>query len=214
MVLLLIYVDDMLITCKSKERISQLKKNLSSEFDMTDLGRVRRILGMDIFKDKKMNRLKISQQSYLENLIAKFEMKDAKPAKVPIGTHFQISAKLCPEIEEERSYMEKVHYSNVVGSIMYSMVSTRSDISYVISFLNRYMGNPGNGHWIVMKWLIRYLIGTLKISLIYEKAGSKVWLDGYVDLDHDGDKDKKKKSVHSFILLYFEWLLHKLEVTT
>ena len=81
MVLLLIYVDDMLITYKIKERISQLKKNLSSEFDVTDLGPVKRILEMDIFWDRKMNRLKISQQSYLEKLIAKFEMKDAKPAK-------------------------------------------------------------------------------------------------------------------------------------
>ena len=49
MVLLLIYVDDMLITYKIKERISQLKKNLSSEFDVTDLGPVKRILEMDIF---------------------------------------------------------------------------------------------------------------------------------------------------------------------
>ncbi len=78
MILLLIYVDDRLITCKSNERISKLKKNLSSEFDMTDLSPARRILGMDIFRDKKMNRLKVSQQSYLEKLIAKFEMKDVK----------------------------------------------------------------------------------------------------------------------------------------
>ncbi|KAL5580433.1 hypothetical protein UlMin_012875 [Ulmus minor] len=118
-------------------------------------------------------------------------MKDAKPAKVPIATHFQISAKLCPETEEEMSYMEKVPYSNAVGSIMYSMVSTRPDISYVISLLSRYMGNLGKGHWIAMKWLIMYLIGTSKTGFIYEKAGNKVWLDGYVDSDHVGDKDKR-----------------------
>jgi len=45
---------------KSKEMISQLKKNLSSEFDMIDLGPARRIIGIDIFRDVKMNRLKIS----------------------------------------------------------------------------------------------------------------------------------------------------------
>ncbi|KAL5569051.1 hypothetical protein UlMin_025626 [Ulmus minor] len=119
-------------------------------------------------------------------------MKDAKPAKVPIGTHFRISKKLCPETEEEMSYMEKVPYSNAVGSIMYSMVSTRPNISYAISLLSRYMGNPGKGHWIAMKWLIRYLIGTSWTSLIYEKGGSKVWLDSYVDSNHAGDKDKRR----------------------
>ena len=60
MVLLLIYVDDMLITCKSKDKISKLKKNLISGFDMFDLGPARRILGMDIFKDRKVNKLKLS----------------------------------------------------------------------------------------------------------------------------------------------------------
>ena len=119
MVLLLIYVDDMLITCKSKDKISKLKKNSISGFDMFDLGPARRILGMDIFKDRKVNKLKLSQQGYLEKLIVKFEMKDAKQTKVPISTHFQISAKLWLETEEEMSYMEKVPYSSAVGSIMY-----------------------------------------------------------------------------------------------
>ena len=122
--LLLIYVDGMLITCKSNERISQLKKKLSLEFEMIDLGPTKRILGMDIFRDRKANKLKISQQGYLEKLIAKFEMKDAKLAKVPIAIHFQISTKICLEMEEEKSYMEKVPYSSIVESIMYSMVST------------------------------------------------------------------------------------------
>ena len=97
MVLLLIYEYDILITCKSKKRIIQLKKNLSYKFDMIDLGSARRIPGMDIFKDRKINRLKISQQSYLEKLIVKFGMKDVKPAKFPIGTYFQISERFAPK---------------------------------------------------------------------------------------------------------------------
>ena len=63
------------------------------------------------------------------------------------------------------------------------------------------MGNLGQGHWIVMKWQIRYLIETLKISLIYEKAGSKVWLDGYVDSDLAGDKDKRRSITSYFFTL-------------
>ena len=55
---------------------------------MTNLEPAKRILRMDIFRDRKENKLKISQQSYLEKVIAKFEIKDVKPAKVPIATHF------------------------------------------------------------------------------------------------------------------------------
>ena len=50
---LLLYVDDMLIACKLRDEIEELKKLLSSEFDMKDLGYARKILGMDIRRNKK-----------------------------------------------------------------------------------------------------------------------------------------------------------------
>ena len=72
---------------------------------------------MQVLRDYKIAiRWKIADiKGYLDKLISKFELKDAKPAKVPIATHFQILAKLCPKTEEEKRYMEKVPYSNVVG---------------------------------------------------------------------------------------------------
>ena len=84
---------------------------------------------------------------------------------------------------------------------MYSMVSTQPDISYAISLLSRFMGNLGKGHWTTMKWLIRYLIGTSRTDLIYEKVGSKVWLDGYVDSDHVMDKDKRRSITSYYFTL-------------
>ncbi|KAL0458952.1 UNVERIFIED_CONTAM: Retrovirus-related Pol polyprotein from transposon TNT 1-94 [Sesamum latifolium] len=52
--------------------------------------------------------------------------------------------------------MEKVPYSNAIGSIMFLMVCTRSDIAYAISCLSRYMTNAGPPHWEALKWLLRY----------------------------------------------------------
>jgi hypothetical protein len=45
-------VDDMLIAAKSKKEIATLKEQLSSEFEMKDLGATRKILGMEIGRDK------------------------------------------------------------------------------------------------------------------------------------------------------------------
>ena len=50
---LLLYVDDMLIAAKSREEITTLKKLLSSEFDMKDLGAAKKVLGMEITRDRK-----------------------------------------------------------------------------------------------------------------------------------------------------------------
>ena len=49
---LLLYVDDMLIASKSRKEITTIKKLLSSEFDMNDLGVAKKILGMEITRDK------------------------------------------------------------------------------------------------------------------------------------------------------------------
>ena len=54
---LLMYVDDMLITSKSRSAIDKLKKVLSSEFKMKDLGKVKKMLGMEIERDWKSGKL-------------------------------------------------------------------------------------------------------------------------------------------------------------
>ena len=42
--------------------------------------------------------------------------------------------------------MNTTSYSSVVGCLMYAMVLTRSNISYVVSVVSRYMANPGKEH--------------------------------------------------------------------
>ncbi|GJV75861.1 retrotransposon protein, putative, ty1-copia subclass [Tanacetum coccineum] len=49
---LLLYVDDMLIACKSKAEIGSTKSLLKKEFDMKELGEAKKILGMEIVRDR------------------------------------------------------------------------------------------------------------------------------------------------------------------
>ena len=49
--ILVLYVDDMLITRKSMVEINRLKAQLARTFDMKDLGETKLILGMEIHKD-------------------------------------------------------------------------------------------------------------------------------------------------------------------
>ena len=50
-VFLLLYVDDMLIACKSRKIVQELKAALSQKFEMKDLGTTKKILGIEIFRD-------------------------------------------------------------------------------------------------------------------------------------------------------------------
>jgi hypothetical protein len=72
----------------------------------------------------------------------RFGMNNAKPIQIHLASHFKLSSGLCPSNDEENDCMSCVPYSNVVGSLMYAMVSTRLDISHAIGVVSRYMENP------------------------------------------------------------------------
>ncbi|KAH9782310.1 hypothetical protein KPL71_008845 [Citrus sinensis] len=67
------------------------------------------------------------------------------------------------------------------------------DISHAVSVVSRYMASPGKEHWKGVKWILRYLKGTLNVGLVYGKnSGTEEGLWGYVDSDYAGDLERKR----------------------
>ena len=77
--------------------------------------------------------------------------------------------------------MSKVPYASAVGSLMYVMVCTKLDIAHAVGVVSRYMSHLGIEHWNVVKWIVRYLIGTSSVYilgaplLIYRFMLTKIW---------------------------------------
>ncbi|CAL9006694.1 unnamed protein product, partial [Prunus brigantina] len=92
-IILLLYVDDMLIVGQNSDKISKLKKELSKSFAMKDLGPAKRILGMSISCDRKNWKLRLSQESYIEKVLKRFNMDKAKLVSTPFPSHFKLSSK-------------------------------------------------------------------------------------------------------------------------
>lgn len=88
---LLLYIDDMLIACNNMLEIIKLKSELSNEFDMKDLGTAKKILGMEIHRDRKVDGLYMSQKKYIRKVLKHFGMQNAKPMSIPLASHFRLS---------------------------------------------------------------------------------------------------------------------------
>jgi len=58
---------------------------------------------------------------------------------------------MSPTTAKEREYMTHVPYASTFGSLMYVMMCTRLDLSQAILMINRYMHDPGKGHWEAVK---------------------------------------------------------------
>lgn len=96
MTYLLLYANDILITYHDRGEFDHLKGLLSSEFEMKDLGAVKKILEMEIIKDKENKIMFLTQQNYIKKFLLKFGMYDLKPLQMPLACYFKLTAEQCP----------------------------------------------------------------------------------------------------------------------
>jgi hypothetical protein len=89
-------------------------------------------------------------------------------------------------------------YQEAIGSAQYTSVGTRPDITYVISFLSRYLDKLGLAHWNAVKTLFRYLLGTKEYALTYRDGESE--LVGFCDADRSVGEDRKAVSGYAFMI--------------
>jgi hypothetical protein len=191
-IILLLYVDDMLVPGSNMQDINFLKNKLFNSFAMKDLGAANKIICMRITRDRKNHKLTLSQGEYIEKVLERFRMQNPKPVSTPLVNHLKLTKDMCPKTHEEIKYMSRVPYSSAVGSLMYVMVCTRPDISHAVGVVSGYMNNQGKEHWLVVKWILKYLRGTTTHALCF--GGSNNVLQGYVDSDMAGDKHSKRST--------------------
>ncbi|GJW81925.1 copia LTR rider [Tanacetum coccineum] len=198
---LLLYVDDMLIACKSKAEIGSTMTLLKREFDMKEIGEAKKILGMEIIRDRSHKILMVSQSEYISKILNNFRIDNGKSVQMPLGGHFKLPLKDCPVRDCDVERMSKVPYANAVRSLMYLMVCTRPNIVYAVSIVSRYLVNLGKNCWEAVKWILKYLRGTTKVGLVYGKNNSNhVDVAGFVDSDYAKDPNKGR-SITSYTFL-------------
>lgn len=188
---MLLYVDDILIASIDKSKVVELKKVLSSEFEMKDLGEAKKILGMEISRNRDNRELRISQEDYVWKVLSKFDMDQSKPVSTPMGAHFKLKSGTPEELKEQEGHMKKIPYQSAVGSIMYSMVGTRLDLAYPVGLISRFMTKPLKEHWQAVKWVLRYIKGTVDTRLCYKGKG-EFRIKGYCDSDYSADLDHRR----------------------
>ena len=72
MIILIVYVDDIVLTGNHEEEIRRLKGLLSREFEIKDLGLLRYFLGMEVARSSKG--ISVSQRKYVLDLLRETSM--------------------------------------------------------------------------------------------------------------------------------------------
>ena len=124
MVFLVLYVDDILLIGNDIPMLESVKGWLKECFSMKDLGEAEYILGIKIYRDRSKRLLGLSQGTYVDKILDRFNMQNSKKGFLPMQHGINLSKKQCPKTPAELEKMSKIPYASAIGSIMYAMVCT------------------------------------------------------------------------------------------
>jgi hypothetical protein len=118
-------------------------------------------------------------------------MQNAKPVNTPLAhTLSYLKGFVHATTTQEEKERASIPYFSAVEFLMYPIVSTRLDIAHVVGVVSRYLSNPRNTHWDVVKWILQYLRGASTLCFCFEN--SKPILEGFADADMASDVDNRR----------------------
>ncbi|MFS7989993.1 putative RNA-directed DNA polymerase [Helianthus anomalus] len=161
-IILVVYVDDIIITGDDEDGITKLKQFLQSQFQISDLGRLRYFLGIEVSRSPQG--ILLSQRKYVLDMLTECGLLGCKPVDSPMLP----TRKLIPEDGSPMKDPER--YRRLVGKLNYLTV-TRPDISFVVSVLSQFMATPYTGHWDAALRVLRYLKSTPGLGILYSDQG-------------------------------------------
>jgi hypothetical protein len=136
--LLILYVDDFLLTGNKKEKLSWLKHQLLNKFEMSDLGFLHFYLGVEFLVSKVG--LMFTQHAYILSILKEFKMDDVNPISIPLLEGLKLGHELDVEL-----FNVSIYY-RLVGKHIY-MLNSKKDLLFVVGILNKYTHDPREPHW-------------------------------------------------------------------
>ena len=171
--LLIVYVDDVILTGNDECEIYYLKKELAIVFETKELGPLKYFLGIEFARSKEG--IFINQRKYILDLLMENGMLGCKAAETPI----EPGIKLQPTKLEE--VVDRERYQRLVGRVIY-LSYTRLDISFAVSVVSQFMHSPGHEHFEAVNRILRYLKGAPGRGLLYKKS-QYLQVEVYTDAD-------------------------------
>ncbi|XP_050875902.1 uncharacterized mitochondrial protein AtMg00810-like [Lathyrus oleraceus] len=140
---------------------------------MSDIGLLHHFLGIEVYQDEYG--VFICQKRYAENILKKFGMYGCKPIDISLVVNKKLKK------EYGGRLVDASMYRSLVGSLFY-LTASRPDLIFATSLLSRFMSKLSHLHLGEEKRVLRYVMGTMKHGIRFEK-NSKLEAKGYYDSD-------------------------------
>jgi hypothetical protein len=179
-----IYVDDTIFGSTNESTCEEFSRIMIQKFEMSMMGELKYFLGFQV--KQLQDGTFISQTKYIQDILTKFRMKDAKPIKTPMGTNGHL------DLDTRGKSVDQKVYRSMIGSLLY-LCASRPNIMFSVCMCTRFQADHMEVHLRAVKIIMRYLVYTPKFGLWYPK-GSTFDLIGYSDADWTRCKIDRKST--------------------
>ena len=118
-----VYVDDLLVTGTKLSMIDEFKSQMTSRFDMSNLGRLSYYLGIKV--EQGHGYIELKQSTYARKVLEKAGMSECNPTKFPMDPKETLTK------DEGGKLVYNTQFKSLVGGLRY-LVHTRPDIAYSV----------------------------------------------------------------------------------
>ena len=187
-VIVAVYVDDLMITGITEEKIQEVKRAIGGRFEVKDLGELHYFLAVKVVQDLNAGTVWLGQPTYAQNAVQQFNLENAKTRRTPLEASIKLT-----KGDETSILFDQELYQSAVGKLLYLSTRTRPDIAYAVNTVAKFTAYPTEQHWKAVKHIFRYLAGTINFGLKYSKTEQAECI-GFSDADWGGDTDDRKST--------------------
>ena len=157
LIIVLVHVDNCTIVATALPLINDFKVNLVNHVEITDLGKLHWLLGIEICHECERHFIFLSQHSYLDSILTQYGLQDLKPLSIPMDLNIGLMSMQLPSTTQDFACMCDVPYHEAVGSLMDTALGTCPDIAYAVQTVSHFTSKPGLDHWEAVKRIFWYL---------------------------------------------------------
>ena len=187
---------------------------ISKSIEYVCLGSVvnTRYLGQRLVRDRTLKTITLSQSDLILELLEDWGLQECKTLNVPLQYNPSnlppASPNACGDIPDDKILPS---YQRLVGSLTYLAICTRPDIAYTAMALGQFNSSPTRAHLACAKGVLRYLAGTVHLSLQFPSSSSNCpptlsSTCGFSDADWASD-EKDRKSVSGYCFYFLDSLV-------
>ena len=117
-----LYVDDILLAGNDVSLLMKIKHWLFHNFEIKDLEEASYILGIKIMRNRAFRKLSLSQETYINTLLSKFNMNNCNGEMIPYDRSKKLANIDCVSSTSQNLDELKFPYASAVGSLMYALM--------------------------------------------------------------------------------------------